>query len=66
MIIILNGKETELDHAMTIFAMLEHGDIAPQTVVVERNGEIVPGELFAATVLNDGDQLEVLRFVGGG
>ena len=43
------------------FAGYETGRIA-----VERNGDIVPKAQYASTVLEDGDALEVVRFVGGG
>ena len=66
MIVTINGKASELDEPLTILALLESRDIAPRTVVVERNGEIVPGESFGDVRLDDGDHLEVLRFVGGG
>jgi sulfur carrier protein len=66
MIVTINGKASAFDEPLTILALLESKDIAPQAVVVERNGEIVPGELFGEVGLNDGDHLEVLRFVGGG
>ncbi|MBQ8917674.1 MAG: sulfur carrier protein ThiS [Oscillospiraceae bacterium] len=35
-------------------------------IAVERNGEIVFKSLYAETVLQDGDSLEVVSFVGGG
>ena len=38
----------------------------PKTVVVERNGNIVPADAFAATQLHGGDVLEIVQFVGGG
>ncbi|XXJ20210.1 sulfur carrier protein ThiS [Desulfovibrio caledoniensis] len=66
MIVTINGKASELDEPLTILALLESREIAPGAVVVECNGEIVPGELFGDVGLNDGDHLEVLRFVGGG
>jgi len=37
-----------------------------QRVVVERNGSILPRELFSQTVLCQGDSLEIVHFVGGG
>jgi len=66
MVVVLNGKEVNVTEGMTILALLESKDVSPQVVVVERNGDIVPGENFGTTSLNDGDHLEVLRFVGGG
>ena len=35
-------------------------------IAVERNGDIVPKAQYAATVLKDGDSVEIVRFVGGG
>ncbi len=35
-------------------------------VAVERNGAIVPKSTYADTILEDGDEVEVVSFVGGG
>ncbi len=66
MIIVVNGKKTEINDEMTVLALLDLKQIASETVVVELNKEIVPSDTFDNTMLNDGDHLEVLRFVGGG
>lgn len=66
MVVVLNGDETDVSGPMTIADLLVAREVAPETVVVERNGEIVPGDAFGTTQLEDGDHLEVLRFVGGG
>lgn len=64
--ITLNGTREELAQPVTLLGLLESKALSPQAVVVELNGEIVPGADFATVALNDGDHLEVLRFVGGG
>ncbi|SMF03814.1 sulfur carrier protein ThiS [Desulfovibrio gilichinskyi] len=66
MIVIVNGKETEINDEMTVLALLDLKQIASETVVVELNKEIIPSDTFDNIMLNDGDHLEVLRFVGGG
>ncbi|MUM76874.1 sulfur carrier protein ThiS [Pseudodesulfovibrio sp. F-1] len=66
MIVVVNGTRREIDRGATLLGLLEGLGINPDTVVVERNQEIVPSVAFAAVVLNEGDHLEVLRFVGGG
>ena len=66
MVVVLNGKNMDITEGMTLLDLLESKDISPETVVVEHNKGIVPADMFAATTLNDGDHLEVLRFVGGG
>ena len=35
-------------------------------IAVERNGDIVPKAQYGETVLQDGDSIEVVSFVGGG
>lgn len=66
MLVTLNGKETELSESTTILELIKSKELTPETVVVELNREIVAAEVFETTVINDGDHLEVLRFVGGG
>jgi thiamine biosynthesis protein ThiS len=38
----------------------------PDRVAVELNHDIVPRDRWAATLLQEGDRLEVVHFVGGG
>ncbi len=38
----------------------------PKRIAVERNGEIVPKGQYGQTVLQKGDVVEVVSFVGGG
>ena len=38
----------------------------PKRIAVERNGEIVPKGHYGQTVLQKGDVVEVVSFVGGG
>ncbi len=66
MIVTVNGKETDLADGVSVLDLLKSRKLAPDTVVVELNREIVLADRYGATVLSDGDQLEVLRFVGGG
>lgn len=66
MVVILNGKDMEISGEITLLELLASKDISPETVVVELNRKIVSADVFSTTQLNDGDHLEVLRFVGGG
>lgn len=61
----VNG--TELDMAgKTISEFLAATDYDPKRIAVERNGDIVFKSQYEDTVLEDGDTLEVVSFVGGG
>ncbi|MCD8133599.1 MAG: sulfur carrier protein ThiS [Clostridiales bacterium] len=50
----------------TIAEYLEQTGYDPVRVAVERNGVIVPKAEYENTVLEDGDEVEVVSFVGGG
>ncbi len=38
----------------------------PARIAVEKNGEIVPKSRYGDTILQEGDVLEIVSFVGGG
>ena len=61
----VNGKE--LDFAgRTVAEYLLTTDYDAKRIAVERNGEIVFKSKYAETVLEDGDSIEIVSFVGGG
>lgn len=62
----INGKPVELSNEVSLLAWIEEQKIPPGTAIIEYNGEILPQDRWKATFLKDGDQLEVLKFVGGG
>lgn len=63
--ITLNG-EARSTHAATIAALVRELELSPQKVAVECNAVIVPRSTLEAVLLNDGDVLEIVHFVGGG
>jgi thiazole synthase len=64
--ITLNGEPHELDGPLTITALLAKLEIDPRRVAVEHNLSIVRRGHFDDTVVGDGDQVEIVNFVGGG
>lgn len=62
----VNGKDIELKRGMTLAEFLAEHNYRTELVAVERNGQIVPRTEFGAVVLQDGDELEIVSFVGGG
>jgi len=62
----LNGKQYEGPEEMTVADLLERLDIQSARVAVELNLDILPKTEYGATRLKEGDQLEVVHFVGGG
>lgn len=64
--ITLNGEAREFPLGTTVIELLHTLGYAGKRVAVERNGEIVPKSRHDATVLRDGDQVEIVVAVGGG
>ena len=64
--IILNGKKTELEKTVTLIELLESKGIEPERVIVEYNFDILMRDDWINTVLKENDNVEVLKFVGGG
>jgi DNA topoisomerase-1 len=62
----LNGQTKELEESLTVSGLLEKLSVQKEKVVVERNLEILPREALSQTILADGDELEIVHFVGGG
>ena len=62
----LNGKARKVEDGVSLLELLEALDVAPSRVVIEHNREIRRKDDFAKTVVHDGDELELVYFVGGG
>jgi thiamine biosynthesis protein ThiS len=61
----INGEDRTFD-AAHVAALVASLGLDVRKVAVERNLEIVPRSLYAATALQDGDRIEIVQFVGGG
>ena len=66
MTITLNGEPYELTVGATITELLARLDIDPRGVAVERNFVVVKRDAYPATPVEEGDQIEIVNFVGGG
>ncbi len=62
----INGDEHELPDGISVVALLAHLGLAPERVAVERNRLVVKRATWSETTLADGDEVEILTFVGGG
>lgn len=61
----INGKELNVA-GKTVAEYLATTSYDQKRIAVERNGDIVPKANYSKTVLEDGDSVEVVSFVGGG
>jgi thiamine biosynthesis protein ThiS len=62
----INGEGRSLDSVLTLQALVDSLGMKPDRVAVELNREIVPRDQWPSTHLAEGDQLEIVHFVGGG
>ena len=61
----INGESRDVA-GQTLTEFISGTDYDPRRIAVERNGAIVPKAAYADTVLQDGDVIEIVSFVGGG
>ena len=64
--VIVNGAAQRFEAPLDVQSLLRRLSMEGKKVAVERNGEIVPKSAHGATVLRDGDRLEIVVAVGGG
>jgi len=64
--ILLNGDPHDLDAPLTVQALLERLEIDPRVVAVELNRKVVKRARYAETRIDDGAEVEIVAFVGGG
>ncbi len=62
----VNGETHQIDGVETVAALLEVMSVSGENLVVEHNGEVLVPEKYPQTPIKDGDNLELVRFVGGG
>jgi thiamine biosynthesis protein ThiS len=62
----VNGENIEISDPLTINGLLKHIGLDDRRVAIERNLEIVPKSNYSVTNIADGDQIEIVHFIGGG
>ena len=62
----LNGEPHEIAGPLTLTALLAQLNIDPRRVAVEHNLTVVKRANYDTTQVKDGDEIEIVNFVGGG
>ncbi|MFZ2995332.1 sulfur carrier protein ThiS [Sphingobium sp.] len=62
----INGEHRRIREGMTLAALASELGFVPEKVAVERNLEVVPRSTLKDVLVEDGDELEIVHFVGGG
>jgi thiamine biosynthesis protein ThiS len=64
--ITLNGDPYDVAGPLTVSDLLAHLQIDPRRVAVELNLTVLKRGTFDATTVREGDEVEIVNFVGGG
>lgn len=64
--ITLNGDQFEVAGPLTVSALLSQLEVDFRRVAVEHNLVVLKRALYESTLIGEGDQIEIVNFVGGG
>ena len=62
----VNGEHRRVPGGMSVAEMVGQLGLDPLRVAVERNLEVIPRSTLGQVSVEDGDDFEIVRFVGGG
>ncbi len=62
----VNGEIREFAAPLTVAMLADVLQLNPKQVAVEKNREIVPKATYPDAAIMDGDEIEIVRFIGGG
>ncbi len=65
MTIQVNGQPRDVPDGTTVTQLIEQHNLTPQKVAVELNRRLIRTDKYE-TVLKNGDEVEIVTFVGGG
>jgi len=64
--LVINGNQQDFGERLNLAQLVEQLGMKSDRVAIELNREIVSRAQWSETRLRDGDQLEIVHFVGGG
>ncbi len=65
--VILNGVTTTFEEdALSLLDLIKRSNLKPDSVVVDYNGMLHKADTFQSVMLRNGDQLDIVHFMGGG
>lgn len=62
----VNGEKHVLPAPVSVAALAAQLGLKAGQAAIERNREIVPKSRWGETNLNEGDEIEIVKFIGGG
>jgi thiamine biosynthesis protein ThiS len=62
----INGESRDVAAALTVAELITHLSLAPERLAIELNKRVVRRADWPQTIINEGDRVEIVHFVGGG
>jgi thiamine biosynthesis protein ThiS len=62
----INGETRKFDAPLSVLEILQAMNLPSQKIAVELNLEIVPKSAYDSQIVVQGDQIEIVHFIGGG
>ena len=62
----VNGQDAEFEAGMNLEQLIKFHRLKIDQVVVELNRKVPAKGVYAATLLQEGDEVEIVKFLGGG
>lgn len=62
----VNGEAREFSAPLSVASLAEILELNKTRVAVEKNREIVPRSQYAQSMVDEGDEIEIVHFIGGG
>ena len=62
----VNGQDAQLEAGLNLVGLLAAYRLKPEQVVIELNRKVPAKTVWATTVLAEGDEVEIVKFLGGG
>jgi sulfur carrier protein len=66
MIIIVNGKQQDIDNNLSVLDFINSTKLNPAKIIIELNRQIITKTNFESIMLQENDSLEILSLVTGG
>ena len=62
----VNGQDAQLEAGISLEHLVKTYRLRPEQVVIELNRKVPPKAAWANTFLAEGDEVEIVKFLGGG
>ncbi len=66
MIVKINGKNEVIDTKLNLAELIKNKNLLPERIVIEHNLRVARKEQWQEIILHEGDNIEIISFLGGG